>query len=739
MRSSNRLEAFFLTSLCLIFVSATIGLALDLVAIVESSAEEEIGTVVFRQRRADRKFTEQVLWTSLPQGSPVNNRDTIRTASDSAATIYLKDGTRISLDEETMILIDIRREESRLDVSGGAIIVSRAPAFVPAAVVASDPRAANTSTPSGTADGATDLTRPRAPVEVFQAPEITIVTRLGKVIVEEGSLALRDDGRQVSVAVNSGSAVLSTAAGRATLDVAQSATIEETGAVVGAVALSSTLPAQGFEILSASDAAFVDFEWMASIGFVGTLTIATNPDFRNVVDNAPVAGTKATLMLGVGVYYWRVEGEGQETKPRRLSVTELVSPGIIDTAQQRISYRGDRLPLVDLTWFPAYPKTDYLVEASVSKAFSPVAISTRTSSTSLSVTPPADGVWFWRARALYPSSGLETSTQTASFIVERMPVEAPVLRGAPSTPIRASALSILTGGTVISWDIIEGADAYLVTVAHDEPLTRIVYQRRSIASSAKLDARLDPGQYWVAVSAEANGMVSPPSAPRSLIVANPEPITLVSPSVGAALPAGTVLADASWRDPNGLGRYVVELAPDKGFSAVVANTEVVGTRGILAIPNGSSGTLYWRVVRIDDNGESLLVSAASNIWLPWLMESPIQHKPRDGEGVDVFYSSTIDFSWEGVSSANYYLLKLNRMLSGNPVLLREWTTTETSLSLSDLSMLAEGNYAWDIIAYDKREETIFGSSELSRAYFKIVQSKEVEAPVIELPKRIYVK
>ena len=176
-----------------------------------------------------------------------------------------------------MILIDIRREESRLDVSGGAIIVSRAPAFVPAAFTASDTGAADTRSPSGAAEGVIDLTRREAPDEVFQAPEITIVTRLGKVIVEEGSLALRDDGRQVSVVVNAGTAQLSTAAGRSTLGVAKSATIEDTGEVVETAALFSTLPAQGFEILSASDVAFVDFEWMAPIGFELVLSAAPAP------------------------------------------------------------------------------------------------------------------------------------------------------------------------------------------------------------------------------------------------------------------------------------------------------------------------------------------------------------------------------------------------------------------------------------------------------------------------------
>jgi hypothetical protein len=292
---------------------------------------------------------------------------------------------------------------------------------------------------------------------------------------------------------------------------------------------------------------------------------------------------------------------------------------------------------------------------------------------------------------------------------------------------------------VISWDHVEGAEAYLVSVAVDEALQSIVFRRRTTESSLALDGALSPGLYYVSVSAEESDQVSPPSAPRTLIVANPEPISLVAPAQGAVLPAGAPSVDVSWRDPNGLGRYVVELSSDDSFTDILTKADAVGTRGSLAVPKGASGTLDWRVSRVDDKGARLLVSPVSSVFMPRLLESPVQVGPRDGEAVDVFVKDSIEFAWEAEEGANGYRVSLYRMLSGNSVKVKEWRTSDTSIKLKDLSKLTVGDFSWELTAFDERDGIVRGSSEPAKAYFRIVQSKEVEAPVIELPKIIFVK
>jgi hypothetical protein len=739
MRSLSRSEIPFLSILGLVFALAALGLALDLTEEVESGKEAMIGTIVFRLRRAERKFTDQVLWDSLQENSPVFNRDTIRTAADSAATVYLDDGTRIDMDEETMLLVDIGKEETRLDLSGGTVAVSRSSAKAAAAKAAGPARPARPAPSAGGSTEVEDLTRPELPGAAFSAGEITIVTSQGRIVVEDGELALRDDGERLSVAVNDGSARLSTAAGASVLQEAQAATIEQAGTIAQTVSLAPVAPAQGAELYCVSDGYPVEFEWIGPAGFSGSLIVSSDPLFESIVGSEPVAGTKATLTLTPGSYYWRVEGRDQNTRARRVTVNRLVRPELADPRTRIIGYRGAKPPLVDLAWLPAYPKTGYFVELSSSKDFSSVHLSIRTNSTTISVNAPSDGQWFWRVRALYPSLGVETSTDIGVFLVERRAAEAPVIRGESAEPIKASGLSMLEGGTVISWNHVEGADAYIVKVALDEAIRNVVLQRRSTTSSITLSGELSPGLYYVTVSAEEADRVSPPSAPRALVVANPEPIGLVAPSRGAVLPAGASTVDASWRDPNGLGRYRVEFAPDEAFTAVIAKTDAVGTRCAAELPRGATGSLYWRVARVNDKGDRVLISPVSSLWRPRLMEEPAQLGPRDGAAIDVFYQAGIDFEWRAVPGASHYLVRLNRMLSGNPVSLREWKVTAAALSLKDLSMLAEGNFAWDVTAFDERDGLVHGSSGTSRAYFRIVQSRPVEAPVIELPRIIFVK
>ena len=53
--------------------------------------EEPIGTIVFKKRTAQRKFSDRVVWDTLKQESPVYNGDTIRTIDQSEASITFRD------------------------------------------------------------------------------------------------------------------------------------------------------------------------------------------------------------------------------------------------------------------------------------------------------------------------------------------------------------------------------------------------------------------------------------------------------------------------------------------------------------------------------------------------------------------------------------------------------------------------------------------------------------------------
>ena len=59
---------------------------------------ELVGSITFKKKVAQRKYSSQVVWEDIDQNSPVYNNDSIRTSQLSEAVIILNDGTKINVD-----------------------------------------------------------------------------------------------------------------------------------------------------------------------------------------------------------------------------------------------------------------------------------------------------------------------------------------------------------------------------------------------------------------------------------------------------------------------------------------------------------------------------------------------------------------------------------------------------------------------------------------------------------------
>ncbi len=87
------------------------------------SGKEMMGTVSFRYKTAQRKFPDRMLWEDLEQGMPVYDRDSIRTDEASEAIVFLKSGTRIELDPQSMLVLQMKENRETLDLNEGNILV----------------------------------------------------------------------------------------------------------------------------------------------------------------------------------------------------------------------------------------------------------------------------------------------------------------------------------------------------------------------------------------------------------------------------------------------------------------------------------------------------------------------------------------------------------------------------------------------------------------------------------------
>ena len=82
---------------------------------------EVIGKIVAKRNIAERKYSTQVIWNEIFKDSKVYNYDTVRTADQSETLIRLKDGTEITLNENSMILLSLSEKEVDIKFMQGTI------------------------------------------------------------------------------------------------------------------------------------------------------------------------------------------------------------------------------------------------------------------------------------------------------------------------------------------------------------------------------------------------------------------------------------------------------------------------------------------------------------------------------------------------------------------------------------------------------------------------------------------
>ena len=75
----------------------------DLNSTAMRSDKEKIAIITFKNRIAQRKFDDRVVWERIDKSTPLYNGDLVRTADLAEAVITFNDGSEVNIYENTMI------------------------------------------------------------------------------------------------------------------------------------------------------------------------------------------------------------------------------------------------------------------------------------------------------------------------------------------------------------------------------------------------------------------------------------------------------------------------------------------------------------------------------------------------------------------------------------------------------------------------------------------------------------
>ncbi len=675
-------DTLFLAVVVAVSVTASWGLerAFDAVA---QKGTQEIGTIVFKQKVAERKLSSQAVWGRIDNKAPVYNFDTVRTGTGASAVVTLQDGTEIHLDEDTMVGLELTKKDFSVSLVRGKLAAKR----------------------------------------VTITPRTFSITAKGvDVVMENGDVTVANGDSGVSLQADTRVEVAS-AGGTSTVDPSQTVLIREGQAPV-VRKLASTLlePADQAYSFSGASVQTVTFRWKTETAGNATLQL-TDKDFAHPLKQTENDKGQASFDLAEGTYLWRVSAGGVPSEARSLVVYREAAP---TPAEPRgLQETGADETLVPFAWSKTPDAGSYRLEIFNADSPSAPPRTVTTPLTSLSV-PLAPGKYRWRVVGTYAFAQAEVSSANTDFELRKL--------GKLPPPVAAADVktqfSALAADSVLGWQPVPSAERYEVVIARDPEFKQVVSTTETTANVLRRPAGLVPGDYYWRVRAIAQNLVSDPSSTREFAVAASLPLVGLAPRSVVSGPLAL-----TWNDPNHGRTYRVEVSSSREFTDIAGSLDAVSSSGSesrsAALPWNRPGAFFWRVSLVDGAGAVLASSAPLGFVVAGGLPQPVLLAPAPL--VDINDIPSLGFRWKPVPGAGLYRLTLSRTLAGRPQEVFRGETTQTSLNLDRWELLALGSYAWRLVAVSDNDQSLE-----SAAQFALTQARPLKAVSLRVPRVIYV-
>ncbi len=424
-----------------------------------------------------------------------------------------------------------------------------------------------------------------------------------------------------------------------------------------------------------------------------------------------------------GLWYWSVtktDGRGRES-----SIGEIRPFWVIDG---EFSYSIKTPPNNEIRtestigetlfiWENNIPYDTYF-QVAADAGFTDVIINQKTEGASITGVSIPVGKWYWRINSIHNETQKEISTKGSVLYVDNTPGEVVLLKPA------ADSVSVVAPNNPIefSWVEVDQADYYEIKIYSQNTDEDLVYENLNVSDNSTVVHMNDllPGRYrcsLVAVILEnPSGKIQKGDiAEYAFSTRNIEPILLQGPRDGYSIDGVTALTSPPsvlWTSSEKVktaefvlsgSERILNNALRQGFlqddsSQIIFRVDNPSTT--VTLPPLKSGTWYWTVFGTSEEGYNISSSQVYSIVVESVdkLASTVNMHPSDNTLYNAEYLSNnnyIDFSWERVAQANYYLFEL-RNESGEIIIKEQ--LEEPFYQLTDLQLLDRGRFTWTIEA-----------------------------------------
>lgn len=581
-------DTIFVGTCSLLIASLSALLYADFNRKIDAGNLKQIGTITFKRQMAQRKYLAQVVWEDIEQNFPVFNDDSIRTSAESEAVIHLNDGTDISIDENSMIMLSTNENQININFEHGAISANR----------------------SGVAG--------------VDIAAINIKSQDTTVSIDRSNIQLTQmDNQSLDLTVSDGTAKVSSGKDETTVNANEKAIIEsnkETKVVKLNFILKEPAPNKYYMLeTGASD---IVFSWETEGNVQDyTLQISRDRKFKNIIISRKTGSVKQSVeKLDSGTWFWRIAAFNTDTQQteyseiRKINIQSRKSARLIAPSQGELISQTASENSVAFRWNDEEKSNDYVLEISSGSDFGVIVNTQSTNLRSIIVEDLPQGEYFWRVKSNI-TIGTEKFIKISgisSFRIEKGRTLKPPLLVTPSAGEKIDITAVRERGLIFSWNNEPGYINYKIEISRDENFTDVVTSQDNKANFYRFKNENLSGRFYWRVS----GILNKAGERNTSLTGNfeltvKENIQLAAPVEGAEIKLESegkkTDVKFSWSPSGYSGKYRVQVSTNREFTDAKTIDRVSNNSSVYAM--GDPGEYFWRVLLYDDKGKEIVKSS----------------------------------------------------------------------------------------------------------------------------------
>lgn len=608
----------------------------DLNSSASRSDKEKIAVITFKNRIAQRKFEDRVVWERIDKSTPLYNGDLVRTADLAEAVITFNDNSQIDLFENTMIQVYYSDTEGiKINLDNGNLQL-------------------DTSTTS----------------------KVAMKFEDGSVVNVQSGTSLAAKSSAKAVEVKSGAATVTTEKGvQAEIKSGETVAVHKDGEIKKQPVTVTSIPPE-MKVLNVDGGNIpVKLEWnLAEKEVIEDIPVivqtSADKNFSKILKEVIVVPGQSSvgesiLNVNQGLVYWRVfpKNRIEEASVGKISVESSSPVKLISPVEEGSFTYKSRNPEINFRWTGAEYAEKFLVAVSASPDMKDPVFTSVTENHNIKVDSLGSGEWWWQITPYYSmnSIGYAGESSVSSFrILRNDQIRPPLL----SLPNEHSVVTYKENPSVnLTWKSDIKDANYQVVVARDPDFNDVIYTKNT--KSTKVAATLPKESqelYWKVIrNSNETSDITPESEVRSFTIEkyHPEKARLLYPPEIYSVELSKLNATQfTWKlgDEDTGKKSLIQVSSSRKFDSMQIERTLDKTIfDNMMLPVGQ---WWWRVAAVDENGQISNFTSARKISVLQELEAPAFTKLKDKQEIQVSKNGPVIIYWAEVPGADYYNVRV---------------------------------------------------------------------------------